>query len=125
LCDLYEKELDSTNIFLYLSSFQIGYAAPAIAAAPALSYHPAPVARVAYAAPVAKVITALPLLRQVTEPRSQVILYIYIYIYVLNLQVAAPVAYAAPAVSYAAPAITKFATPALGLPAFGGLDYLH
>jgi hypothetical protein len=59
--------------------------------------------------------------------------------YALNLQVAAPVAYAAPAVSYAAPAvsyaapavsyaapaITKLATPALGLPAFGGLGYLH
>jgi hypothetical protein len=39
-----------------LHPFQIGYAAPAIAAAPALSYHPAPVAKVAYAAPaVAKV----------------------------------------------------------------------
>jgi hypothetical protein len=44
------------NVFHQMPPFQIGYAAPTISAAPALSYHPAPVARVAYAAPaVAKV----------------------------------------------------------------------
>jgi hypothetical protein len=76
LSDLCMKKLEATNVFVYLPAFQIGYAAPAIAAAPALSYHPAPVARVAYAAPVAKVSSVLPLLCQVTVPKSQAILYV-------------------------------------------------
>lgn len=56
LSEPYEEDSKTINVFNHKLPFQISYAAPAIAASPALSYHPAPVARVAYAAPaIAKV----------------------------------------------------------------------